>query len=106
MPGLEFMPVASFGSPNYWLTVVLFNAELFGAGREEVRLTLEKSNIEARPVWKPLHMQPVFSGCPVRGGRVSEDLFARGLCLPSGNQMINEDLGRIVSIIKACYKGN
>jgi dTDP-4-amino-4,6-dideoxygalactose transaminase len=69
-------------------------------------LALEAENIESRPVWKPMHMQPVFEGCHVRGGKVSEDLFARGLCLPSGTQMTDEDLGRVVNIIKSCYRRN
>ena len=104
LPGIEFMPVADYGSPNYWLTVILITPGLFGADREAVRLALEAENIEARPVWKPMHMQPVFKDCRVRGGSVGEDLFARGLCLPSGTQMTRDDLERIVSVIQKCYK--
>ena len=104
LPGIDFMPIADYGRPNYWLTVILINTELFGVDREAVRLALEAENIEARPIWKPMHMQPVFAGCRVRGGAVSEDLFARGLCLPSGNQMAEEDLERVVSAICSCCK--
>jgi len=104
LPGIEFMPVADYGEPNYWLTVVLITPERFGADREAVRLALEAENIESRPIWKPMHMQPVFRGCRVRGGAVGEDLFARGLCLPSGTQMSKDDLSRIVGVIKACHK--
>jgi len=69
-------------------------------------LALEAENIEARPVWKPMHLQPVFKGCRLRGGAVSEDIFRRGLCLPSGTQMTREDQGRVVKIVKNCYKGS
>jgi len=104
LPGIEFMPVANFGTPNHWLTVVLIDPEHFGTDRESVRLALETENIEARPVWKPMHMQPVFKDSRVRGGAVGEDLFDRGLCLPSGSRMTADDLERVASVIKKCYK--
>ena len=100
LPGLEFMPEAPYGKSNCWLTVILINSKEFGADREAVRLALEKENIESRPIWKPMHMQPIFKDCRVRGGEVSEDLFERGLCLPSGTQITEEDLERVVNIIK------
>lgn len=103
LPGLSFMPDAPYGEPNHWLTVILITPSLFGADREDVRLALEAENIESRPVWKPMHMQPVFAGCRVRGGAVSEDLFARGLCLPSGNQMTDVDLERVVSTVRKVH---
>ena len=87
LPGLEFMPEAGYGQCNRWLTVVLIHPEEFGATSNEVRLALEAENIESRPVWKPMHLQPVFRGCRVRGGSVSEYLFQCGLCLPSGTAM-------------------
>ena len=98
--GIEFMPDASYGEPNNWLTVILVDPELFGADREAVRLALEAENIESRPVWKPMHMQPVFRGCRKRGGEVAEEIFNRGLCLPSGNSLSNYDQERIIGIIK------
>lgn len=98
--GLEFMPEADYGKCTRWLTVVLITPEAFGADSEAVRLALEKENIESRPVWKPMHLQPVFKDVPMRGGDVCEDLFARGLCLPSGTVMTEVDLDRIVRIIK------
>jgi dTDP-4-amino-4,6-dideoxygalactose transaminase len=100
MRGIEFMPGASYGEPNHWLTVILITPELFGADREAVRLALEAENIEARPVWKPMHMQPVFRMCRTRGGEVAEEIFRNGLCLPSGNNLSADDLNRIVSIIR------
>lgn len=104
LPGIGFMPVAPYGKPNCWLTVILITPEEFDADREAVRLALEAKNIESRPLWKPMHMQPVYRGCRVRGGAVSEDLFARGLCLPSGPQMTGHDLERVVQVIRSCSK--
>jgi len=100
LPGVEFMPQSPHGRPNRWLTVILVDPAEYGADREEIRLALEGQNIESRPIWKPMHLQPVFRGARLYGGAVSEDLFARGLCLPSGTQMEEADLERIVHIIK------
>ncbi|MCK4527525.1 DegT/DnrJ/EryC1/StrS family aminotransferase [candidate division WOR-3 bacterium] len=146
VPGIEFMPEASYGKSNRWLTVILITPEEFGADRETVRLALEEENIEARPVWKPMHLQPVFDiktrteeklaadthrltqtfslrtsqrknsyrfagkiqNKPYKarmvGGQVAEDLFERGLCLPSGTAMTEEDLDRVVKVIRGCRK--
>jgi len=106
VPGIEFMPEAPYGSSNLWLTVILITPEEFGVDRETVRLALEKENVESRPIWKPMHLQPVFKGCRTRGGKVSEDLFRRGLCLPSGAQMTEEDLGRVTKVIRSCHKAS
>lgn len=105
LPGIEFMPEAPYGRSNRWLTVILVTPENFGADREEIRAGLERENIESRPVWKPMHLQPVFKGCRIRGGGVSEDLFRRGLCLPSGTQMTEIDLERVVGVIRNVKKG-
>ena len=99
VPGIEFMPVSPHGEPNHWLTCITIDPARFGATREDVRLALEAHNIEARPVWKPLHMQPVFAHCRVRGGAVSEAAFERGLCLPSGSALTAAERGRICAII-------
>jgi len=104
LPGIDFMPEASYGFSNRWLSVILVDSELFGSDRETIRMRLEAENIESRPVWKPMHLQPVFRGCRVHGGRVSEDLFQRGLCLPSGTQMTEEDLERVIKVIKSLKK--
>ena len=101
--GIEFMPEASYGRATRWLTVILITPDDFGFDREAVRQALEKENIESRPVWKPMHMQPVFRECYMRGGSVCEDLFNRGLCLPSGTAMTEEGLSRIVGIIRRLY---
>lgn len=104
LPGIEFMPEASYGESTFWLTVVLISPEEFGADREAIRLALEAQNIESRPIWKPMHLQPVFKGCRVRGRSISEDLFRRGLCLPSGTQLTEEDLEQIVKTVKNCFR--
>jgi dTDP-4-amino-4,6-dideoxygalactose transaminase len=106
IPGIELMPEATYGKSNCWLTVILITPEKFGVDREEVRLALEAENIESRPIWKPMHLQPVFKNCRIRGGSVSEDLFQRGLCLPSGTQITEQDLERVVNVIKRCYRAS
>ena len=87
LPGLRFMPEAPKVRSNRWLTCVTLDPEVSAADREQVRLALEAQNIEARPVWKPMHLQPAFSGAAVFGGAVSEGLFKNGLCLPSGSNL-------------------
>jgi dTDP-4-amino-4,6-dideoxygalactose transaminase len=99
LPGIEFMPVADYGEPNYWLTCVTVDPDRFGAPRETIRLALEAVDIESRPTWKPLHLQPVFSRSPVIGGSVSAGIFERGLCLPSGSALSEAELERIVNVI-------
>ena len=99
LPGVRFAPIAAYGEANYWLTCLTIDPAEFGATREDVRLALEAVNIESRPVWKPLHLQPVFSGSRVRGGAVSEALFAEGLCLPSGSNLTDDDLARVCDIV-------
>jgi pyridoxal phosphate-dependent aminotransferase EpsN len=102
--GIAFMPEASYGSSNRWLTCLTFDPGEFGATREDVRLALEEEDIEARPIWKPMHMQPLFAGCRTHGGTMSERLFENGLCLPSGSSLCDSDQDRIVSIIRAVGK--
>jgi dTDP-4-amino-4,6-dideoxygalactose transaminase len=125
LPGVEFMPEPEWSYSNRWLTVVLITPQEFGADREQIRLALEEENIESRPVWKPMHLQPVFDCQPKRqevgrlgscdaktgkkpkkryraravGGSVAEDLFNRGLCLPSGTALTDEDLDRVINVI-------
>ena len=98
-PGVEFMPRSSHGSGNFWLTCITINPDRFGATREDVRLALEAHNIESRPLWKPLHLQPVFADCRVRGGEVAASAFEDGLCLPSGSSLTSAELERICKII-------
>ena len=102
--GIELMPEAPYGLSNRWLTVILIHTEDFGADRETVRLALEQENIESRPIWKPMHLQPVFEGFGCIGGQVAEALFREGLCLPSGTAMSEEDLNRIVRVFRSCRR--
>ena len=97
--GIAFMPEASYGRSSLWLTCLTVDPEAFGASREEIRRALDTADIEARPVWKPMHLQPVFSECRVRRGEVAEGLFARGLCLPSGSSLQPADQDRIIETI-------
>lgn len=85
---------------NRWLTTILTESY---EQREKIRLALAAENIESRPLWKPMHLQPVFKGVPAYTNGVSEDLFSRGLCLPSGSNLTDVDKERIVGVIKRCF---
>ena len=97
--GIEFMPEAPYGRSNRWLTCITIDPLRTRFTNEELRLELEKVNIETRPVWKPMHLQPVFAELECIGGGVSTEIFDRGLCLPSGSGMTDEELDRVVSAI-------
>ncbi len=105
LPGVRFMPEAPYGVSTRWLTCLTLDPQAFGATREDVRLALEAEDIEARPVWKPMHLQPVFAGCRVRGGMVAAGLFERGLCLPSGSSLSACDRDRVIEIVRGCCRG-
>ena len=98
-PGIRFMPEAPFGRSTCWLTCLTVDPAAFGADRETIRLALEAQNIECRPVWKPMHLQPVFAHCPSRLTGVADDLFERGLCLPSGSTLTDRQLDRIADLV-------
>jgi len=100
LPGISFMPEAAYGRHNRWLTVILVDPTTSGTTREKLRLALEERNIESRPVWKPMHLQPVFKDAPYVGGGVSARLFADGLCLPSGSAMTYSDVDRVCEIMR------
>jgi dTDP-4-amino-4,6-dideoxygalactose transaminase len=106
IPGVEV-----FNEPNKdyfcnnWLSIVSVDkSRTNGISREDLRLCLEKENIESRPLWKPMHMQPVFTGAPFYGCGVAEEFFENGLCLPSGSNLTDNDRNRIASSIKNCFK--
>jgi len=103
LPGVHFMPEAAWGRSNRWLTCLTIDPALAGTDREKVRLALDQENIEARPVWKPLHAQPLFAQAPRFGGQVAEDLFAHGLCLPSGSNLSVEDRARVAALVRQCF---
>jgi dTDP-4-amino-4,6-dideoxygalactose transaminase len=105
VPGVVFMPEADYGRSNCWLTCITVAPRLFGATREDIRINLESANIEARPLWKPMHMQPAFRACAVRGGAVSERLFAHGLCLPSGSGLTIAQQARVMDVLASTPAG-
>lgn len=104
VPGVSFQPEAPWGRSNRWLTCILIDEKEFGATRENVRLALEEENIESRPVWKPMHMQPVYKDCEFIGSGISEMIFKNGLCLPSGSAMSDEDIERVVQVLKKVHR--
>ncbi|PKK39791.1 4-keto-6-deoxy-N-Acetyl-D-hexosaminyl-(Lipid carrier) aminotransferase [Clostridiaceae bacterium JG1575] len=100
LEGIRFMPEIPHHEPNYWLTCMVLESHVTPA---EVIAALEKGNIESRRIWKPMHLQPVFKGCDYVGGTVAQTLFEKGVCLPSGTAMSEEDLARIVGIIRSLW---
>lgn len=91
---------------NFWLTCILVDPKESGFTREDVRLAMDAAKIETRPLWKPMHLQPVFANAPYYGNDVAEYLFETGICLPSGAGLTDEDLLRVVEVIKNLYKRN
>ena len=85
--------------PNYWLTCVTVDPVRVGVGREDIRLALESVNVESRPVWKPLHLQPLYRDAQSVGGKVAEQIFEHGLCLPSGTALSLPDQERIIAVV-------
>lgn len=103
LPGISFMTEPAYCRSNRWLTVILLDPALSGTTPEQVRLALDAEKIESRPLWKPMHLQPVFRHSRIRGGGVSERLFRQGLCLPSGTAMTDFDQDRVVAIIRRIH---
>ena len=99
LPGLEFQPEAPWGVHTRWLTCALIDPEHFGADRDAIIDALADENIEARPLWKPMHMQPLYQSCEMFQSEVCESLFRHGLCLPSGSSLTKTDLDRVIEII-------
>ncbi len=95
LPDVEFMPEAGYGHGNCWLTCIQVDEP------ERIRQALEAEDIEARPLWKPMHLQPIYRDAPMFGGDVSARLFAHGLCLPSGSALSEADQDRVVEIVRA-----
>ncbi len=100
IPGISFLHEPNDFFSNRWLTTILVNIDITGGvSREDIRLGLENENIESRPLWKPMHLQPVFKDYPYYGSTVGEKLFEEGLCLPSGSNLTQDELQRITSSI-------
>lgn len=101
LPGITLAPQADFGRHTNWLSVFLVDAEAFGATRDELIAALAKEDVESRPVWKPMHLQPIFRACPSFGGAVAEDVFQRGICLPSSSNLSIADQDRVIGIVRS-----
>ena len=96
-------PATDFNS-NFWLTCILVDAEKTGFTRKDVRKKLDEENIESRPLWKPMHLQPVFANAPFYGNGISQKMFDIGLCLPSGPNLTDADIARVVETIEGFKK--
>ena len=105
LPGVSPMPRTAAGTSNYWLNCILIDPEMFGADRERVRLALEVADIESRPTWKPLHLQPAFAGATLVGPGHCARVFDWGLCLPTGSALSPTDQSRVIEIITAQCRG-
>lgn len=101
LPGISLLdnPSSKFNS-NHWLTCIVINPEQTGFTREELRLAMERENIETRPLWKPMHLQPVFANAPYYGDDTCERMFNDGLCLPSGSALTDDDIMRVIGVVK------
>ncbi|HEX7844096.1 MAG TPA: aminotransferase class I/II-fold pyridoxal phosphate-dependent enzyme [Kofleriaceae bacterium] len=100
LPGWSFMPEAGFGRATFWLTCATIDPALAGETRDDVIDRLAAADIEARPVWKPLHLQPAFAGAPVFRGQIAEQLFRDGICLPSGSSLAPRDQDRVIDGVR------
>ncbi|MBV1819010.1 aminotransferase class I/II-fold pyridoxal phosphate-dependent enzyme [Anaerosalibacter bizertensis] len=101
LEGIEFMPINEWNKPNYWLSCITLSGQVRPL---DIMEALEKDNIESRPIWKPMHLQPFFEKYDCISGNVSEKLFENGVCLPSDTKMTDGDLERICNIIKKLWK--
>jgi pyridoxal phosphate-dependent aminotransferase EpsN len=99
--GFELMPQASYGLHTNWLSCFLIDEEQFGCSRDELIHKLDQANIETRPVWKPMHMQPLYASAKCYGGAVSEDLFRRGICLPSSSSLTRKEQDYVIAAIRS-----
>jgi pyridoxal phosphate-dependent aminotransferase EpsN len=102
LPGISLMPQAPYGLHTNWLSCFLVDADRFGATRDDIIRALHAIDAESRPIWKPMHLQPLFASCERAGGAVAEDLFRRGICLPSSSSLSPEDQDTIVAAVRGC----
>ena len=106
LSGIELMPQAKYGLHTNWLSCFLIDEERFGASRDALIQALDEANIESRPVWKPMHMQPLFRDASSYGGAVAEDLFKRGICLPSSSSLTLEEQDRVIQAVRSAAKAS
>jgi pyridoxal phosphate-dependent aminotransferase EpsN len=100
LPGISLMPQAPYGLHTNWLSCLLIDEQQFGASRDELIRALDAANVESRPVWKPMHLQPLYAECECYGGDVAEDLFRRGICLPSSSSLSEEDQLYVINTVR------
>jgi pyridoxal phosphate-dependent aminotransferase EpsN len=100
LPGVTLMPQAPYGLHTNWLSCFLIDEQEFGSSRDALIRALDEANVESRPVWKPIHLQPLYSGCERYGGEVAEDLFRRGICLPSSSSLSEEDQLHVINSVR------
>ncbi len=105
LPGVAFMPEASYGIANRWLTCLTLDPEQFGLERDALLDQLRDRGIESRPVWKPMHLQPAFADFPALGGEVAAALFRTGVCLPSGSGLSDADIDRVAAAVRGAHGG-
>ena len=103
LPGIGFMPIDVDGRSNCWLSCITIDPGS-GVSPEALRVELETHDIESRPLWKPMHLQPVFRDAPTRLSGVSTELYERGLCLPSGTAMSDEDLKHVIAAVRRAWR--
>ena len=104
LPGISLMPQASYGLHTNWLSCFLLEEERFGCNRDELINALDAANIESRPVWKPMHLQPLYAHCQHYGGEVAEDLFLRGICLPSSSSLSESEQLYVINQVRKAVR--
>jgi len=104
LPGIGFIPETGKDAPNRWLTCITIDSVIAGIDTEVLRVALEARNIESRPLWKPMHLQPLFADAKCYGGAISENLFLTGLCLPSGSSLAADEFDRVVTTIRGIWR--
>ena len=103
LPGVVMQPEAPWGKSTRWLTCLTIDPKKAGKSREDVRLALEQAGIESRPLWKPMHLQPVFASAEYYGRGVGDKLFADGLCLPSGSGMTDAERAEVIDYVRKVF---
>lgn len=101
LPGINLMPQAVYGLHTNWLSCFLVDESAFGVSRDALIAALDEANVESRPVWKPMHLQPLYQDCECHGGNVAADLFARGICLPSSSSLSEEDQLYVINGVRS-----
>ncbi|BDG08525.1 DegT/DnrJ/EryC1/StrS family aminotransferase [Anaeromyxobacter paludicola] len=104
LPGLELMPQAPYGLHTNWLSCFLVDEERLGATRDQLLAALAAEDVEARPVWKPMHLQPLYRECACQGGEVAADLYRRGICLPSSSSLSSPEQDRVIDLVRRAVR--